>query len=96
MLPLKHKGVPMVYRCTVWWVSGIHRTPVPSGAYGIFKERATIGEAMRDMTALRLTSMKHADPEARFFVNVIEYPRGYPPVTCKREIFLKLGGEDGS
>ena len=83
----------MVYKCMVWWRSGVEKTPVPSGGYGIFQEHSNIDAAMRDKVALKLTSMKHAKPAGPFFATVIEYPKGYPPHDCECELFFSLGGE---
>lgn len=87
------KKYPMVYKCTVWWREGLALTPVPSNAYGTFQERRTIDEAMRDKVALKLTSMKGSEPCGRFFVNVIEYPEGFPPDTCSSELYFTMGGD---
>jgi len=94
MLPLTaaQKKVPMVYKCMVWW-RGPKGTPEPSGAYGIFQEHTSIDAAMRDKVALKLTSMKHAQPAGPFFATVIEYPKGYPPTFCLCELFFSLGGD---
>ena len=87
------KKFPMVYKCQVWWRSGVSKTPVWSNAYGCFKEHDNVDAAMRDKVALRLTSMKGWEPTGNFFVNVIEYPKGYPPTSCKSEFFFSLGGD---
>lgn len=86
------KKFPMVYKCVVWW-RGPGGTPQPSAAYGVFQEHNNIDGAMRDKVALKLTSMKAAQPAGPFFATVIEYPKGYPPNHCQCELFFSLGGD---
>jgi len=87
------KKFPMVYKCQVWWRAGVGWKPVRSDAYGSFKEYDNIDAAMRDKAALKMMSMKGQEPAGRFFVNVIEYPKGYPPEDCECELFFSLGGD---
>lgn len=85
------KGVPMAYKCQVWWRSGVDKTPVASAAYGVFQEHLTPDAAMRDKAALKLTSMKFARPAGPFYATVIEYPKGYPPSKCECKLFFSIG-----
>jgi hypothetical protein len=96
--------LPLVYRCMVWhkagfdgppsgWsvYDGMTRSGIPSGAYGEFEEHATIDAAMHDMIALKLTSMKHSHPGGAFWATVCEFPKGKPPVSSRRTIYMVLG-----
>jgi hypothetical protein len=87
------RGVPMVYKCMVWWRDSGHAIH-PSAAYGLFQEHDNLDAAMRDKVALLLTSMKGAKPDGNFHATVCEYPKGYPPITCRWELFFSLGGDE--
>jgi hypothetical protein len=94
----------MVYRCMVWSKAGLHGGKVLeepgkvwpgtlSNAYGTFPEHFTIDAAMKDMVALKLTSMKTAKPDGAYWPVVCEYPQGHPPIASRRTLYMVLGGD---
>jgi hypothetical protein len=93
----------MVYRCMVFQKAGLHGKPsppgvywpgIPSEAYGSFQEHYTLDAAMRDMVALKLSSMKHNKPNGAYWAVVCEYPQGHPPLASQREVY-EVYGDDG-
>jgi len=96
----------MVYRCMVWHRAGLHGGKlrddnntgpwpgIPSDAYGKFSEHYDIGAAMKDMVALKLTSMKTAKPDGAYWAVVVEYPQGHPPLASHRVLYEVIGDGD--
>lgn len=93
----------MVYRCIVFHKAGLHGQPsppgiywpgLPSDAYGKFSEHPTLDAAMKDMVALKLTSMKSNKPDGAYWAVVCEYPQGHPPLASRREVYMVIGDDD--
>jgi len=95
----------MVYRCMVFHKAGLHGhvlakqegfiwPGVPSNAYGTFAEHYEIGAAMKDMVALKLTSMKTNKPDGAYWAVVVEYPQGHPPLASRRQLYMVIGDGD--
>jgi len=96
----------MVYRCMVFHKAGLHGHKlmtegagpvwpgIPSSAYGDFAEHYEIGAAMKDMVALKLTSMKASKPDGAYWAVVVEYPQGHPPLSSRRTLYMVIGDGD--
>lgn len=91
---LRRKKYKLVFRCMVWFVNDFaDRLAIPSDAYGQFQEHTKEADAINELAALRMTSLKMSTPSGAFWAAVVAYPQGAPPKSARREVYMVLGGE---